>query len=32
MSDDVYLRNGVWVEIRARAFGRVSPADPAAGG
>jgi uncharacterized protein len=22
--DDVYLRNGVWVELRARAFGRVS--------
>ena len=21
--DDVYLRNGVWVELRARAFGRV---------
>jgi len=21
---DVYLRNGVWVELRARAFGRVS--------
>ena len=21
--DDVYLRNGVWVEVRARAFGRV---------
>ena len=20
---DVYLRNGVWVELRARAFGRV---------
>jgi len=32
VSDDVYLRNGVWVEIRARAFGRVLPADPAAGG
>ncbi|HEY3164594.1 MAG TPA: YciI family protein [Candidatus Limnocylindrales bacterium] len=25
--DDVYLRNGVWVELRARAFGRVMP-DP----
>ena len=25
--DDVYLRNGVWVELRARAFGRVRP-DP----
>jgi uncharacterized protein YciI len=23
-SDDVYLRNGVWVELRARAFGRVT--------
>lgn len=23
LSDDVYLRNGVWVELRARAFGRV---------
>ena len=32
VSDDVYLRNGVWVEFRARAFGRVVPADPAAGG
>jgi uncharacterized protein YciI len=21
--DDIYMRNGVWVEIRARAFGRV---------
>jgi len=21
--DDVYLRNGVWVELRARAFGRL---------
>ncbi len=21
--DDVYLRNGVWVEVRTRAFGRV---------
>jgi uncharacterized protein YciI len=26
--EDVYLRNGVWVELRARAFGRVRP-DPA---
>lgn len=25
--DDVYLRNGVWVELRARPFGRVSRAD-----
>lgn len=24
--DDVYLHNGVWVEVRARAFGRVTPA------
>ena len=32
VSDDVYLRNGVWVEFRARAFGRVVPADPSAGG
>jgi uncharacterized protein YciI len=24
VSQDVYLRNGVWVEIRARAFGRVT--------
>lgn len=23
VGDDVYLRNGVWVELRARAFGRV---------
>ena len=26
VSDDVYLRNGVWVEVRARAFGRVTRA------
>lgn len=26
VSDDVYLRNGVWVEIRARQFGRVARA------
>ncbi len=26
VSQDVYLRNGVWVEIRARAFGRVTRA------
>ncbi len=32
VSDDVYLRNGVWVEVRAKAFGRVVPADPAGGG
>jgi len=25
VGDDVYLRNGVWVELRARAFGRVAP-------
>lgn len=31
VSDDVYLRNGVWVEIRARPFGRVVR-DQAAGG
>jgi hypothetical protein len=24
--DDVYLRNGLWVEVRARAFGRVTRA------
>ena len=24
--DDVYLHNGVWVELRARAFGRVREA------
>ena len=23
VADDVYLRNGVWVEVRARPFGRV---------
>ncbi len=23
VGDDVYLRNGVWVELRAKAFGRV---------
>ena len=22
--DDVYLQNGVWVELRARAFGRIN--------
>jgi uncharacterized protein YciI len=22
--DDVYMQNGVWVEVRARAFGRVT--------
>lgn len=26
VSDDVYLRNGVWVELRARRFGRVTRA------
>ncbi|MDF2735360.1 MAG: hypothetical protein K0S97_1983 [Chloroflexota bacterium] len=24
--DDVYMRHGVWVEVRARAFGRVTQA------
>jgi len=24
VGDDVYLRNGVWVEVRARPFGRVT--------
>jgi uncharacterized protein YciI len=24
VGDDVYLRNGVWVELRARRFGRVN--------
>jgi uncharacterized protein YciI len=24
VADDVYLRNGVWVELRARPFGRVA--------
>lgn len=24
VSDDVYMRNGVWVELRARPFGRVT--------
>jgi uncharacterized protein YciI len=24
VSDDVYLRNGIWVEVRARPFGRVT--------
>jgi uncharacterized protein YciI len=27
VSDDVYLRSGVWVEVRARAFGRVTSPD-----
>ena len=27
VSDDVYLRNGVWVEVRARPFGRVTALD-----
>ena len=26
--DDVYTRNGVWVEFRARAFNRLTPASP----
>ena len=25
--DDIYMRNGVWVEIRARPFGRLRDAD-----
>jgi hypothetical protein len=29
--DDVYLRNGVWVEVRARAFGRVTRSTASAG-
>ena len=29
--DDVYLRNGVWVELRARAFGRIAGAAAAGG-
>jgi uncharacterized protein YciI len=29
--DDVYLRNGVWVELRARAFGRVAVTDGPSG-
>lgn len=24
VSDDVYLRNGVWVEVRAHPFGRIN--------
>jgi uncharacterized protein len=24
VADDVYMRSGVWVEVRARAFGRVN--------
>ena len=24
VSDDIYLQNGVWVELRARPFGRIS--------
>lgn len=27
VGDDVYLRNGVWVELRARPFGRVVTPD-----
>ena len=26
VSDDVYMRNGIWVELRARPFGRVAVA------
>ncbi len=29
--DDVYLRNGVWVELRARAFGRIVGPESATG-
>jgi uncharacterized protein YciI len=32
VSDDVYLRNGIWVEVRARAFGRIVIDAPEAGG
>ena len=32
VSDDVYMRNGVWVEVRAKAFGRVAVDGPGAGG
>ena len=28
---DIYMANGVWVEIRARPFGRVVRAGPAEG-
>jgi uncharacterized protein len=31
VSDDVYLRNGVWVELRARPFGRVATAQTSGG-
>jgi uncharacterized protein YciI len=29
--DDVYMREGIWVELRCRAFGRVARADEVAG-
>ncbi len=32
VGDDVYLRNGVWVELRARPFGRVVRASELGGG
>lgn len=28
VGEDVYVRNGVWVELRARPFGRVVRIDP----
>ena len=28
VGDDIYLRNGVWVEIRARPFGMVTVSSP----
>lgn len=31
VSDDIYLRNGVWVELRARPFGRVAVDQGSAG-
>ena len=31
VGDDVYLRNGVWVELRAKPFGRVALADAEGG-
>lgn len=31
VTDDVYMRNGVWVEVRARPFGRVAVAQTAGG-
>lgn len=29
VGDDIYLRNGVWVELRARPFGRITRTDGA---